>query len=112
MVSWLRKRVVPETLQVLLLFFVVTAVTTDDLTAQNVLQGATQTLKQALCNDEPGDSEHNACKIHKYPPYTGNNFTLSHVAIKIYLDRFPGLLIPNPPDMFFQPDRAPPVSFL
>ena len=112
MVSWLRRRVVPQVLQILLLFFVLAAVTTDDFAAQNVFQGTTQTIKQALCNDDPGDSERHDLKTHKYLSHTGNDFPLPHVAIQIYLDRVSGLLIPAPPDMFFQPDRAPPVSFL
>jgi hypothetical protein len=35
---------------------------------------------------------------------------LWQLVIRNYLDQFNGLLVPAPPSIFFQPDRAPPDS--
>jgi hypothetical protein len=112
MMTWLRKRVVPRVLQILLLFFVVAAATVDDLAAENVFQNEPHSLKQTLCNDNTGDSEHHIWKAHKCVSLTDDGFPLPHLAIRIYLDRVQGLLIPAQPAVFFQPDRAPPDSLL
>ena len=108
---WLRRRIVHQMLPILLLFFVVSAAT-DDLTIKNAFSIATPTLKQALCNDDPGDSERHAWKAPTYWSLTENEVLLSHLAIKTYLYKTAGIFIPSSPAMFFQPDRAPPVLFL
>jgi len=110
-IMWLRKRVIPQMLPILLLFFVVSAAM-DDLAIQNAFSKATPTLKQALCIDVPGDSESHHNKTPTYATRTGNGVLLSHFAIKTYLDQTAKIFIPSSPAMFFQPDRAPPVSFL
>jgi len=110
-IMWLRKRIVPQMLPILLLFFVVSAAT-DDLAIQNAFSNAIPTLNQALCIDVPGDSERHVWKVPTYVSPTENYVLLSHLAIKTYLEQTAGILIPSSPAMFFQPDRAPPVSFL
>jgi hypothetical protein len=108
---WLRKRLVPQILPILLLLFVVSAAT-DDLSEQNAFAKATPTFKQALCINVSVDSERHAWKAPIYLPLTENEVLLSHLAIKTYHYQTAGILIPSSPTMFFQPDRAPPVSFL
>jgi hypothetical protein len=107
---WLRKRIIPQILPILLFFFVVSAAT-DDFAIQNAFSIAAPTLEQALCIDVSGDSERYAWKVPTYVSIVGNNCLLSHLAFKAYLDQTAGILIPSSSAMFFQPDRAPPVSF-
>lgn len=108
--SWLRKRVVPQVLQILVLFFTV-AVATDGLTVQNTSLTVTPTLGQALCNDDPGASEDHIWKSLKYLSIIDNDLNLLRLVGSTYLDQADAFLIPAPPGMFFQPDRAPPDSF-
>ncbi len=109
---WLRKQVVPHVLKILLLFFIVAAVTVDDLVAQNIFYKTNPTLIQSLNNDDSGDSKHHTWKAPNLVPKNGNKYYLPHLVIKTYLDQEMGLLIPDTPAIFFQPDRAPPVSSL
>lgn len=108
--SWLRKRVVPQILQILLLFFAV-AVVTDGLAVQNAFLTVTPTLSQALSNDDPGDSEDQIWKVPKYLSIIEDDPHSLHLVGRIYVEQAAGLLIPAPPGTFFQPDRAPPDSF-
>jgi hypothetical protein len=107
---WLRRRVVPKTIQILMVFLVV-AITTNDLEPQSVSLNSTFILKQAtFCNDDPGNAERHVIRVPKYLSRCGDNAQSLHQVIRNYLDQFNGLLVPAPPSIFFQPDRAPPES--
>lgn len=109
--SWLRKHVVPKMIQILMMFFIV-AVATDDVAVQNVFLNSTLILKQAaLYNDDPGNNaERHVWRAPQYFSRSEDNAQPLHLVIRNYLDQFNGLLIPAPPSIFFQPDRAPPDS--
>ncbi|MEI6153765.1 MAG: hypothetical protein WCQ90_06740 [Deltaproteobacteria bacterium] len=109
---WLRERVVPHVLKILLLFFIVAAATVDDIAAHNIFYKASPTLIQSLNNDDPGDSKRHTWKTPNLVSKNGNEYYLPHLIIKTYLDQASRLLIPATPAIFFQPDRAPPVSSL
>ena len=108
--SWPRKHVVPQVLQILMLILAV-AVAGDDFVVQNVSLNATPVLQQALCNDDPGDDNLHALKAFTHLSRSDADAQLSHIVIKRYLAQFNGHLRPSPPSIFFQPDRAPPASF-
>jgi hypothetical protein len=94
-------------LQILLLFFAV-AVATDGLAVQDAFLTVTPTLSQSLCNDDPGNSEDHIWKSSKNLSRIENAPHLLHLVGRIYRDQAAVLLIPAPPGMFSQPDRAPP----
>lgn len=106
-----RRRIVPQILPLLLLFFVVSAAT-DDLELQNSFSIATPILKQALRISVQYDSERHAWKTPIYATLTINDALLSHLTIKTYFYQNAGTLIPSSPTTFYQSNRAPPVSFL
>ena len=108
--SWLRRRVVPQMLQILLLFFAV-GVVTDGLAVQNAFLTVTPTLSQTLSNDDPGNSEDHICKSPNYLSRVEDDPQFLHLAGRTYMGQAAERLIPAPPGMFFQPDRAPPDSF-
>jgi len=108
----LRNSVLPQTLKIVLLLFVMAAVTADDITAQNLAPGANPAFRQAVCNDDPGDLDRHAGKIPTYEAKDDNDTDVPGHVIKTYLDQAAGFIMPAPPATFFQPDRAPPVSFL
>jgi hypothetical protein len=108
--SWLRKRVVPQMYQILMLLFIV-AITGDDLVIQRAFLKSDPALKQAVCNEDPDDAGCHVWKLHQYPLKIEDDAQLSHLVIRRYLDQFNGHLILTSPSMFFQPDRAPPDSF-
>ena len=108
--SWPRKHVVPQVLQILMLVLAV-AVVGDDFVVQNVSLNTTPALQQALCNDDPGDDNLHAWKTFTHLSIGDTDAQLLHIVIRRYLAQFNGRLIPSPPSIFFQPDRAPPASF-
>lgn len=107
---WLRKRVVPQILKILMLLFVV-VVATDDLTVQSVFMNATPTLQQTLCSGDDGDVDRHVWMAPKYLSRSEHDMQRQNLAIGNYLEQFKGLLIPSSPSIFFQPDRAPPISY-
>ena len=108
--SRLRKLIVPYICKMLWLFFAVT-VATDDLVVQSALLSVSPTFNQSLCNDDPGDFEGHTWKVFKDKSSIKNDNHLLNLVIRTYLDQAARLLIPSSPDIFFQPDRSPPVSF-
>ncbi|MCK9392648.1 MAG: hypothetical protein M0Q01_13905 [Syntrophales bacterium] len=106
---WLRKRVLPQMLQILLLFVAVSFVT-DSLAVQNAVLTVTPTFSQALSNDDPGNSEDHIWKSPNYLSSVEDDSQLLHLVGRTYMDQAAERLIPAPPGMFFQPDRAPPDS--
>lgn len=108
--SWLREQVVPKILQIVMLLFVV-AIAADDVVFQATSLNVTPTLQQALCNDDSGDTERHTWKAPKYLSRSDHDVQWLHLVIRNYLEQFNGYLIPSSPSIFFQPDRAPPVSF-
>ena len=109
--SWPRKHVAPQVLQILMLVIAV-AVAGDDFVVQNVSLNATPTLQQALCNDDdPSDDELHAWEAFPCLLGSDTNPQLLYIVIRHYLAQFDGNLIQSPPSIFFQPDRAPPASF-
>jgi hypothetical protein len=109
---WLRKRIVPHILKILLLFFIMAAATVDDIAAQNIFYKAKTTLIQSLNNDDPGASKRHTWKATNPASIDDNGYYLPQLVIKTYLDQAGGLFIPATPAIFFQPDRAPPFSSL
>ncbi len=107
---WLRKSFLPQVLKIILLLFVVASMTVDNSTAPTASPGKTPALRQALCSDDPGDFERHPWKIPKYAFKGYHDTDLPGRVIKTYVDQAAGIAIPAPPAMFFQPDRAPPVS--
>jgi len=87
------------------------AVVGDDFVVQNVSLNTTPALQQALCNDDPGDDNLHAWKTFTHLSIGDTDAQLLHIVIRRYLAQFNGRLIPSPPSIFFQPDRAPPASF-
>jgi hypothetical protein len=108
--SWLREHAVPKMFQIMMLLFVV-AIAADDLAFQAASLNVTPTLQQALCNDDSGDTDRHTLKAPKYLSRNDYDVQRLHLVIRNYLEQFNGYLIPSSPSIFFQPDRAPPVSF-
>jgi hypothetical protein len=109
---WLLRRVMNQVLKILLSFFILATVTVDDLAAQQIFHKAKPTLIQALNNDDLDDSKCNAWKTPNYAPRKDNDAYLRYFVIKTYLAQDAEYLIPFTPAIFFQPDRAPPLSSL
>jgi len=106
---WLCKRVVPQVLQILLLF--TTAVVTDGFTEQIGRLAATPTLNQTMFNAGPGDADDQVRKSPNYLLIGQDAPQLVNLVIRTYLNQVAVTLIPASPGLFFQSDRAPPYSF-
>jgi hypothetical protein len=110
---WLRKRIVPQFVKILMLFFIVATATVDDIVAQNIsFHKAKPTLIQSLNNDDPGDFKRHTWKTPNLVSKNGNEYYPPHLVIKTYLVQANGLFIPATPAIFFQPDRASPAPSL
>lgn len=107
--SWLRKQVVPEILQILMLLFVV-AFVADDVGLQTASLNVTPN-QQLVLYDDTGDHEHHTWNIFTYPSRSEHNLQWLPLVTSNYIDQFNGCHIPSSPSIFFQPDRASPVSF-
>lgn len=104
---WLRKRVVPHMIQVLLLILTV-AVATDGLAVQNAFLNVEPTVSLGLYNGDSGDNEYRSWKMPKCPSVIEVAPILSPLFGRISPDMSTNLLILSPPGFFPQPDRGPP----